>query len=218
MPQSRPSLLRIDVLNGWRLFAVVASSMTLAVLVAMTTVDLRSAPGVSAMLQFSVQLAVPWLYLAFAASALVTLVPGDFSRWLLKNRRIVGLCFAAGMAWQLLFILWLLIGHWDYYLEEAYSAYDLAEQVPGYLVLIAMTVTSFRAGRQLLSPRQWRILHKGGIYFLWGVVWSTYWFELYYYSDIQLIDHVFYWSGLLAWLLRVMAWVRRREAQPALRA
>lgn len=145
------------------------------------------------------------------AAVLTVLVPGNLSRWLMRNRRMIGLCFSAGMAWQLLFIVWLVFGHWDYYLAEAYSVYDLAEQVPGYILLIAMTVTSFGPGRRLLTPRQWRILHKGGIYFLWAVVWSTYWFELYYYDDIQLIDYVYYWAGFLAWMLRVAAWVRRHE-------
>ena len=106
----------------------------------------------------------------------------------------------------------MVLGHGDYYLEEAYSAYDLAEQIPGYLVLIAMTITSFGPGRRRLSPGQWRALHKGGIYFLWAVVWSTYWFELYYYDDIAPIDYVYYWTGFMAWMLRVMAWVRRRRA------
>ena len=204
--------------SGWSLFTLASLSMSLGVLFAATRVDLSTASGVSAMLQLSVQLAVPWLYLAFAASSLAVLVPGKASRWLLRNRRMVGLSFAAGMAWQLLFILWLVFGHRQYYLEHAYSPYDLAEQVPGYIVLIAMTVTSFGPGRRLLSPRQWRVLHKGGIYFLWAVVWSTYWFELYYYDDIQAIDYVYYWAGFGAWLLRVMAWVKHREARPAVPA
>ena len=204
--------------NGWGLFSLVAGSTSVAVVVTMLSLDLHAAPAVSAMIQFSVQLAVPWLYLAFAASSLVSLAPGGFSRWAMRNRRIIGLCFAAGMAWQLVFILWLVLGHWDYYLEEAYSTYDLAEQLPGYLILIAMTVTSFRPGRQWLTSRQWRILHKGGIYFLWGVVWSTYWFELYYYDDIQVIDYVYYWTGLMAWGLRVGAWVGRRRATPEVSA
>lgn len=192
--------------------------MSLVVVIAMARADLATAAAVSSMIQLSVQLAVPWLYLAFAASSLVVLVPGRFSRWLMKNRRIIGLCFAAGMAWQLMFILWLVLGHWDYYLREAFSSYDLAEQIPGYIILIAMTVTSFAPGRRMLSARQWRFLHKGGIYFLWAVVWSTYWFELYYYDDVQPIDYAFYWAGFLAWGLRVLAWVRRRQAQPAARA
>jgi hypothetical protein len=201
-------------LNGWHLFALVSGATSLVVVGAMLTADLRQAASVSAMIQLSVRLAVPWLYLAFVASSLVLLVPGRFSRWLMRNRRIVGLCFAAGMAWQLVFILWLVLGHWDYYLEVAYSAYDLAEQLPGYLVLIAMTLTSFQPARGWLTARQWRILHKGGIYFLWGVVWSTYWFELYYYDDIQAVDYVYYWAGFLAWGIRVAAWLRRRGAVP----
>lgn len=215
-PVTRTSLFH-RFSNGWGLFSLVAGSTSAAVVSAMLTLDLREAPAVSAMIQFSVQLAVPWLYLAFIASSLVILVPGGFSRWLMRNRRIIGLSFAAGMAWQLVFILWLVFGHWDYYVEEAYSAYDLAEQLPGYLILIAMTVTSFRPGRQWLTGAEWRMLHKGGIYFLWGVVWSTYWFELYYYDDIQLIDYVYYWAGFLAWGLRVAAWVCRRRAVSAVR-
>ncbi len=153
--------------------------------------------------------------IAFAASSLVVVFPGSFSRWLLRNRRIIGLCFAAGMAWQLFFILWMVIGFWDYYIEEAYSYFDLSEQLPGYLLLTAMVVTSFRFGRSKLSARQWKILHKGGIYFLWGVVWSTYWFELFYYEDVQVIDYVYYWAGFAAWGVRILAWSKKRTLQPA---
>ncbi|MDX1405603.1 MAG: hypothetical protein R3192_13735 [Woeseiaceae bacterium] len=202
-------------LNGWSLFRIVVIPMSIAVAMAMTVVDLGSPEGVSAMIQFSVRLAVPWLYIAFAASSLAIVFPGSFSRWLLRNRRIIGLCFASGMAWQLFFICWLVFGHWEYYLAEAHSYYDLAEQLPGYLVLFAMTLTSFSFGRNKLSRRQWQLLHKGGIYFLWGVVWSTYWFELYYYDDIQAIDYLYYWAGFAAWIVRVMAWSKKRIMQPA---
>lgn len=119
------------------------------------------------------------------------------------------------MAWQLFFILWMVIGFWDYYIEEAYSYFDLSEQLPGYLLLAAMVVTSFRFGRSKLSARQWKILHKCAIYFLWGVVWSTYWFELFYYEDIQVIDYVYYWAGFVAWGIRILAWSKKRALQPA---
>jgi hypothetical protein len=78
-----------------------------------------------------------------------------------------------------------------------------------------MTITSFRSGRRMLTPRQWRVLHKGGIYFLWVVVWSTYWFELFYYDDVQRIDYIFYWMGFGAWGVRMLAWTRKRMPQPA---
>ena len=215
MKNTQTSFLDSKLFNSWGLFALVVIPMSIAAATAMTRVDLSSGLGVSAMIQFTVRLAVPWLFIAFAASSFAVVFPGSFSRWLLRNRRIIGLCFAAGMAWQLFFILWMVIGFWDYYLAVDYNYFDLAEQVPGYLVLIAMTVTSFPFGRSKLSARQWKILHKGGLYFLWGVVWSTYWFELYYYEDIQVIDYVYYWAGFAAWGMRMLAWSKKRALQPA---
>ncbi len=209
-------MMRHKAVNSWALFSIVFVPMCLAALLAMTTVDLSSALGVSSMIQFSVRLAVPWLFIAFCASSLVVIFPGEFSRWVLRNRRMFGLCFASGMAWQLFFIVWLVVGHFDYYMEEAYDYLSLLEQVPGYVLLIAMTITSFGFGRSKLSPKQWKILHTGGIYFIWFVVWTTYWFELFYYDDIQFIDYLYYWAGFTAWALRMAAWTSKRMRQPAI--
>ena len=169
------------------------------------------------MIQFSVRLSVPWIYLAFAASSLVFLFPGWFSRWLMRNRRYIGLCFAAAMGWQLTFIVWMVTSHWSYYLEGVYLFSDIMIQIPGYIFLFAMTVTSFQFGRRRLSPQQWKILHKTSIYFLWATIWSTYWYELYYYGDLQFIDSVYYWGGFVAWGLRISAWSKKRwQRQPAI--
>ena len=209
-------MMRHKAVNGWALFSIVVVLMCSAALLAMTAVDLSSSLGISSMIQFSVRLAVPWLFIAFCASSLVAIFPGEYSRWVLRNRRMFGLCFAAGMAWQLFFIVWLVVGHFDYYMEEAYDYLSLLEQVPGYVLLIAMTITSFRFGRSKLSPKQWKILHTGGIYFIWFVVWTTYWFELFYYDDIQFIDYLYYWAGFTAWALRMAAWTLKRMRQPAI--
>jgi hypothetical protein len=216
MPARQSSLLNSKGLNSWRLFALIMIPMCIVVVYQMTMVDLGDPSHISSMIQLSVRLAVPWLFIAFATSSLQIVFPGAFTRWLMRNRRIIGLCFAAGMAWQLLFIFWMVIGFWDYYLDEAYSYFDLAEQLPGYIILFAMTLTSFRFGRSKLSAKQWKILHKGGIYLLWGVVWSTYWFELYYYDDIQLLDYVYYWAGFGAWAVRMAAWSKKQVLQPAI--
>ncbi len=201
-------MLNNRVLNGRSLFALITVPISLVIVMAMTTADLSSATGISSLLQLSVRCSVPWLYLAFAASSLHLLLSNEFSRWLLRNRRILGLSFAAGMAWQLTFILWMVTGYWGYYVEEVYLFADVVVQIPGYVFLIAMAVTSFRPVRRKLSPKQWRTLHKTGIYFVWGTVWSTYWYELYYYEDIQVIDYVYYWAGFLAWSTRIIAWGR----------
>ena len=211
MTNSRNSILGHKHLNGWRLWGLVTGLISVSAIIPLSQIDTTNPAHISGMIQQTVRLAVPWLFVAFAASSLVYVFPNKFSKWIARNRRIFGLCFAAGMAWQLFFILWLVIGSFEYYMAEAYSYYDLSEQIPGYIILFAMTFTSFKFGRSMLSPRQWKFLHKGGIYFIWAVVWSTYWFELYFYDDIQPIDYAYYWMGIAAWGMRLAGWTKKRR-------
>jgi hypothetical protein len=163
------------------------------------------------MIQLSVRCAIPWLYLAFAASSMQKLFPGPVTMWWLRNRKIFGLCFAAAMAWQALFIVWLVTIHREYYIEEVYVLRDVIEGILGYSFLIAMTLTSFKFGRQRLTSKQWKVLHKIGIYSLWVYAFSVYWWEVFYYPDPVLIDYLYYWSGFMAWGLRVAAWTKKRR-------
>ncbi len=174
---------------------------------------MATAAGVSAMIQFSVRCAVPFLYLAFAASSVHALFPGPLSQWLLRNRVIFGLSFATAMAWQLIFILWLVNIHTAHYINEVYVLRDVIEGVLGYSFLIVMTLTSFKFGRRQLSRKSWKALHKTGIYFLWAYAWSVYWYELYYYSDVQIIDYLYYWLGLSALCLRIGAWFQKQRRE-----
>jgi hypothetical protein len=208
-------ILKFKHLNGWPLLYWIVGINSVAVLAYMPTQDLSGPVGVSEMIQMSVRCTVPLLYLAFAASAMKVLFPGKFSRWLLRNRRYVGLSYAAAMGWQLFFILWMWTGHWEYYTDEVYSLEDIIFQVPGYLVIFAMTITSFLPVRRRMSPTLWRVLHKTGIYFLWFILVDTYYYELTYYGDIQVIDYIYMAVGLLAYLMRVIAWGRLRVMQAA---
>lgn len=205
-------MLKSKALNGWNLFWLVSVPISLTIILRMTKTDLASAEGVSSMIQLSVRCAVPWLFLAFAASSLQVVLPGTFSRWLLRNRKFLGLCFAAAMGWQLTFILWLVGIHTEHYVNNVYVLSDVVEGTVGYTFLIAMTFTSFKFGRSLLSAKQWKLLHKSGIYWLWFYAWSVYWFNLFYYeSPALIIDYLYYWGGLLAWGLRLWAWARKKS-------
>lgn len=217
MPTAGIPILKNKHFNGWHLFGPIAFLISVAMVSRLTQIDTTNPADISGMIQLSVRLAVPWLFVAFAASSMVNVLPNNLTKWVMRNRRIIGLCFATGMAWQLFFILWFVIGSFDYYMAEAYSYYDLSEQIPGYIILFAMTFTSFKFGRNMISPKQWRILHKGGIYFLWAVVWSTYWFELYFYDDIQTIDYIYYWMGIAAWGVRMAAWTKKRKSSQNLK-
>lgn len=216
MSASPNELLKKKAINSWGLFWLITAPISLAVVLAMMRVDLSAAEDVSSMIQLSVRCAVPWLYLAFAASSLQVVFPGALSRWALRNRRIIGLCFAAAMAWQLFFILWLVGIHTEYYVSEVYVLSDVVEGAVGYAFLISMVLTSFKFGRSRLTQKQWKLLHTTGIYWLWVYAWSVYWFNLFYYPGPALpIDHVYYWGGLLAWSLRLFAWSKNRMRHSA---
>ena len=210
-------ILKSKLFNGWPLLYWIVGINSAAVIAYMPMQDLSGPLGVSEMIQMSVRCSVPLLYLAFAASAINTLFPGKFSRWLLRNRRYIGLSYASSMGWQLFFIIWMLAGYWEYYVEEVYLLSDLVFQVPGYLFIFAMTITSFHAVRRKMSQTQWHVLHRTGIYFLWFTVVDTYYYELTYYGDIQFIDYIYAAAGLLAYLMRVAAWTRLRVMQLAKR-
>ena len=215
MSTQPPKSSKNRFLNGWWLFGLIASVTSLVMLVAMTRTELSSGPAVSSMIQLSVRWSVPWLFLAFAASSVQILRPGAASLWLARNRKYIGLCFAAAMAWQGFFILWMVIGHTDYYVNEVYVLRDAIEGTIGYTFLAAMTVTSFMPARRNMSPRSWKLLHKTGIYYLWMYAFSVYWWELFYYKTPDAIDYVYYVVGFLAWGLRAAAWSKRARKRRA---
>jgi hypothetical protein len=211
MSASLDEILKGRLINGWKLFWLISAPISLLIIQAAMRIDLSAAEAVSSMIQLAVRCAVPWVYVAFAASSLQVMFPGSFGRWLLRNRPMFGLCFAAAMGWQLLFILWLVGIHTEYYVDEVYVLSDVVEGVVGYAFLIAMTLTSFRFGRQLLTQKQWKLLHKSGIYWIWFYAWSVYWFNLFYYDGPALpIDYIYYWGGFLALGLRLCAWGKKR--------
>ena len=204
------SMLKHKAINGWRLFFLVSVPMSIVMIVAMMGVDLSTGPGVSSMIGFSVRWAVPFIFLVVSISSLQVLFPGPIPMWLLRNRKYIGLCFAVAMAWQGLFISIMSLFFHDYYFEDIYLLRDELEGSVGYIFLTAMVLTSFNFGRKHLSPTQWKLLHKTGLYFLFAYPFSVYWWNLYYYPNPELLDYCYYWFGFLAFVSRIAAWAKKR--------
>ena len=204
-------ILKNKVINSWNLFSLISIPMCIAMIINLLSTDLNSGPGISSMIQYSVRWAVPFIYLVVAASSLHILFPSSFSSWLLKNRKYIGLCFAVAMAWQGLFIFIMSYFFHDYYYADVYFLRDELEGSIGYIFLPAMVITSFHFGRKYLSSKQWILLHKSGVYFLWAYPFSVYWWNLSYYEDPGVIDYLFYWAGFTAFALRVAAWGKKNK-------
>ena len=205
------ALLAHKAINKWRLFWLISIPMLIAIVVTMMGADMSTASGVSSMIGFSVRLAVPFIFLVVAASSMQILFPGSFSKWWLRNRKYIGMCFAVAMSWQGLFIFIMSYFFRDYYFENVYLLRDELEGSIGYIFLPAMVVTSFHFGRKHLSAKQWKLLHKSGIYFLWAYPFSTYWWSLSYYQNPVPLDYVYYWCGFLAFAVRIAAWGKQRR-------
>ena len=210
MSMELQTLLKNKAVNGWRLFWLISIPMSIVMVIAMTGVDISTEAGISAMIGFSVRWAVPFIYLVVAISSLQILFPGPVPAWLLRNRKYIGMCFAVAMAWQGAFIFTMSMFFRDYYYEDIYFLRDELEGSVGYIFLVAMVVTSFQFARKHLTSKQWKLIHKSGLYFLWAYPFSVYWWNLYYYENPQPIDHVYYWIGFLAFALRIAAWRKQR--------
>jgi len=206
------AVLKNKAINEWRLFWLIAIPMSLAIVIELMGADMSTGPGVSSMISFSVRFAVPFIFLVVAASSVQILFPGPFPMWWLRNRKYIGMCFAVAMAWQGTFIFIMSNFFRDYYYEDIYLLRDELEGSIGYLFLPAMVVTSFHFGRKHLTSKQWKLLHKSAIYFLFAYPFSVYWWSTArYYGDPESIDYVFYWGGFLAFALRIAAWGKKRQ-------
>jgi hypothetical protein len=199
------------LLNGWPLFGVIAG-LSFAIILAGLAITGTSTPEATvAMIRLSVQLASPWIYLAFVATALGQLFPSNFASWLLRNRRYVGLAFAAGFVWQAVFIVVLLALHGDYYATVLHDTAEFITRMLSYALLLALTVTSFFPVRRAMNPRHWRLLHRVGIWYFWAAIWVSY-AETVMAGDTRVIAIVFVISGLFALTLRCAAYLKKRSA------
>jgi len=107
---------------------------------------------------------------AFIAAALQRTWPMPLSRWLLANRRYLGISFAVSHFIHLGFIVALVRTSAEFVLNP------LTVVVGGgaYVFIAAMTATSFDRTAAWLGARAWRRLHTIGIYYIWTVFFVTY--------------------------------------------
>jgi methionine sulfoxide reductase heme-binding subunit len=160
MPQRRQNWF-----EGWRLFAVL--TLVLAALsLWITGMRQFETEGVRTVIRFTARTSLLFFCLAFRAGALARLWPNAWTRWQRRNRRFLGVTFAASHGIHAIAI-------------ASFAAMDPAEFMAatsaasyifggvGYAFIIAMTATSFDRTAQAIGPRAFRILHLAGGYYLW---------------------------------------------------
>jgi hypothetical protein len=107
---------------------------------------------------------------AFVASSARVFWRGPFTKWLLANRRYVGVSFAASHAVHLVAILFVFSLATDF----ATTRTTVVLGGFGYVLLAAMAATSSNAAAARLGHRRWKALHKTGMYYLWVIFIVSY--------------------------------------------
>lgn len=195
--------------QGWPLVGV-ASAALLALQIAILAIAGTEEPGLRELVRVSARASFSIFLLVFVARPSRVFWPGRFTRWLVRNRRQLGVSFAVAHFLHLfdIALLALLLGD-----GFEISPVTLFGGGLAYVLLAAMTATSFDGSARWLGPRRWKRLHRAGLYWLWVIFAQSYTFgALQKPVDIPLALAV--WGALA---LRIAAWRARRAsaAEPA---
>src|SRR4051794_16836903 len=150
--------------EGWRLFAVLASTL-LALSVWIAGMRGFEVDGVRMVIRFTARTSLLFFCLAFGAAALARLWPNAFTRWQRRNRRYLGVTFAASHGIHAVAITAFAVMDPAAYAAATSIASYIFGGI-GYAFIIAMTATSFDRTAKALGAMAWRRLHLIGGYYL----------------------------------------------------
>jgi len=150
--------------EGWRLFAVLALTL-LALSVWIAGMRQFEVDGVCMVIRFTARTSLLFFCLAFSAAALARLWPNAWTRWQRRNRRTLGVTFAASHGIHAVAIAaFAMMDPAGYAAATSLTSYIFGGI--GYAVIIAMTATSFNRSARALGASAWRRLHLIGGYYL----------------------------------------------------
>ena len=150
--------------EGWRLFAVLVLTL-LALSLWISGMRQFEVDGVRMVIRFTARTSLLFFCLAFSAAALARLWPNAWTRWQRRNRRFLGVTFAASHAIHAVAIVRFAVMDPAGYAGATSIASYIFGGI-GYAFIIAMTATSFDRTAAVLGARAWRMLHLVGGYYL----------------------------------------------------
>ena len=150
--------------DGIRLFALL-TLVLIALSVWIAGMRQFEVEGVRMVIRFTARTSLLFFCLAFSAAALARLLPNAWTRWQLRNRRYLGLTFAASHALHAVAILAFAKMDPAGFMQATNLASYIFGSI-GYVVIVAMAATSFDRTAAAIGPRAWRALHLVGGYYL----------------------------------------------------
>jgi sulfoxide reductase heme-binding subunit YedZ len=191
-------------MDGWRVFGLLAALETALFASGLAAFGTDEA-GLRALVRSTVRVSFVVFAFVYAAAPLRRLYPTPATRWLLRNRRFVGVSFAWAHGLHGLAIILL-----AQRLGDAFEV-DAATALGGglaYVLIGAMTLTSFDRTARWLGPHRWALLHRAGLHWLW-IIFALNWTASVFVSLAYLPFALLTW-GLAA--LRLAALRARRSS------
>src|SRR5262245_28698821 len=94
------------------------------------------------------------------------------ARWLVSNRRDIGVAFAAIQLYHAALLAVLVFSLQGF--AASRGVRDIGLGLVAYFFVFSMAVTSFDSVRRRMDPRRWRALHQVGLHYLWFGITSAY--------------------------------------------
>ncbi|WP_428247173.1 ferric reductase-like transmembrane domain-containing protein [Ferrovibrio sp.] len=194
-------------ISRWRL-AVLLSLLLTAMTLAILWSHGGSVEGYRVAIRATARTSLLLFLLAYTASALAQLYPGTFARRLLRERRALGLSFAASHALHLyaIIVFWntdpVLFGTQSNTPSQSFGSI-------AYLFIALMALTSNERAVRWLGPKRWSRLHAIGGLYIWGTFVVSF--------AKRAPDKPLYWAAVML-LLAVMVlrlWASRLKRRPA---
>ena len=151
--------------EGWALFWVLCGLLLLmcAGLLAASGLD---TDGVRLVIRATARSSLALFLAAFLASAALAIRADTVTRWLVRNRRSLGLAFAMSHAIHLLAIVVLARTDPAMFATLSTRASIVAGSI-AYVVIGLLAATSFDAIVKWLGVDRWKQLHRFGLWFVW---------------------------------------------------
>ena len=151
-------------MNGWPLTGLL--SLLLLAMSASFVVGHADVEGLRLVIRATARTSLILFAMAFAAGALVEFAPNGFTLWQRRNRRYLGVSFAVSHGIHLVALIALARTDAELFWTLTNPA-NIVLAGAAYVLLAAMTATSFDRTAAWLGARKWRLLHLVGGWYIW---------------------------------------------------
>lgn len=162
---------KTSVYSGTNVVYINAVAMSVLYLVRYAAFD-TAEEGLHAVVRVTAQTSLLLLVAVFVASSLRQLSPSPATRWLLVNRRYLGI--SMGYSHTVHFASLVLLGMVSADFGSTVSPVTLVFGGFGFVMCWLLTLTSSNAMVARLGAARWRKLHKFGVYYLWFIFAQSY--------------------------------------------